>query len=483
MNTLTRPLGLTVTLALLLASCTRAISTEVPSPISTAPLSQLVMIELTVQADTSVPLNAVGQVINFKYNVRNAGSTSTPGPVTVTGAACPEINTVGNLDNTLDVNETVTCTGSYTITQADLDRGSVTNVATATVYGINSSPVTTSVPLARANTLTLTTSASPLTYDRLGQTITYTYVITNAGSAALGPAQFTISDDPVGPVIPCGDANTTLAPGASLTCTATFVIPELLDSIKNTATASGGASTSAPASTTITRSSSPPVNLVAGNTIQHTVSAGEWLWQIARCYGADPIRVRDANRRALVAGTIVTVPNIGSAGNIYGPPCVETYTVQSGDTWNSIALKFNADSAVLQRANPGALAVGRQIKIPRNSAAGVKTTGVPTGRIQVGDQDTIGGRAGTVLNIMVRFEASSPSGAVTEMRVKYGASGACLTAAEMADAVWEPFVAQRTYTYTPPINWSTFKLHVQYRDAQGNVSAVACDEVVVEGMP
>ncbi len=41
------------------------------------------------------------------------------------------------------------------------------------------------------------------------------------------------------------------------------------------------------------------------------------------------------------------VPNIGSVGTIYGPPCVVAYTVQPGDTWNSIALKYDADLAVL----------------------------------------------------------------------------------------------------------------------------------------
>jgi LysM repeat protein len=55
--------------------------------------------------------------------------------------------------------------------------------------------------------------------------------------------------------------------------------------------------------------------------------------------------------------------------------------VQSGDTWASLAQKYNADLAVLQKANPGGLVVGKQAKIPLNSAGGgavVVTPGATT---------------------------------------------------------------------------------------------------------
>jgi hypothetical protein len=74
----------------------------------------------------------------------------------------------------------------------------------------------------------------------------------------------------------------------------------------------------------------------------------------------------------------LSVPRIGSGGKIYGPPCITFYNVQSGDTWESIAQKFNADVAVLKRANPGGLT--GSIKIPLNSAGGsavVVTPGAP----------------------------------------------------------------------------------------------------------
>ncbi|MBI5029594.1 MAG: hypothetical protein HZB51_03645 [Chloroflexi bacterium] len=106
-----------------------------------------------------------------------------------------------------------------------------------------------------------------------------------------------------------------------------------------------------------------------------------------------------------------------------------------------------------------------------------------SGKIQVGEQSTMGGKAGTALSIKVKFEATSPQADVIEMRIKQSPFGRCLTPEEMSDASWEKFVAEKTYTYTPPINWSTFKLHVQYRDAKGNLSPVYCGEVAVEGNP
>ncbi len=106
-----------------------------------------------------------------------------------------------------------------------------------------------------------------------------------------------------------------------------------------------------------------------------------------------------------------------------------------------------------------------------------------TGNIQVGEGHPVGGKAGSQLSIPVKFEATSPAGPVSEMRVKQSPMGRCLTADEMSDAPWEPFVAQKTYPVSVALNWTTFKLHVQYRDAKGNLSPVYCSDVAVEGSP
>jgi hypothetical protein len=69
--------------------------------------------------------------------------------------------------------------------------------------------------------LTLVKTANPTEFSHAGQEIVYKYVLANAGSAVLnGP--FTVTDDKLGS-FPCGD-QATLNPGASISCTRTYVV-------------------------------------------------------------------------------------------------------------------------------------------------------------------------------------------------------------------------------------------------------------------
>ena len=108
---------------------------------------------------------------------------------------------------------------------------------------------------------------------------------------------------------------------------------------------------------------------VPGATVGHVVSRGEWLMQIARCYGVAYNTLLAANPMPypnyILPGLRLTVPNIGSQGTIVGAPCVVSYTVAAGDTWQSLAQRHATTTAILQRANPGALVAGRAIWVPR----------------------------------------------------------------------------------------------------------------------
>ncbi len=357
-------------------------------------------LRLTVQTQNNVTTySQAGQVITYEYVVTNTGTRELNGPVTVTDPprqpVCPNVNTVGDQDPFLDQNETITCSATYTITEADITAGTLINSATATVGGAISpaagvtltrgTPPTT----APSNVLTLSKTASSSTYGQLGQTITYTYTLTNIGTTPLGPAQFTITDNKLGAAFNCGEPNTTIAAAQTLTCTANYIITQAdlsAASLTNSAVASGALQTSTAATVTITNltfgqpptvptTQVPSSNLSPGTTVQHRVAVGEWLIQIARCYGATLSEVTAANpqipdKNFILPAMTVTVPRIGSAGTIHGPnSCVVFQTVQSGDTWNSIAQQHNACLAVLQRANPAGLVVGGSVKVPRNSAS------------------------------------------------------------------------------------------------------------------
>mgnify|MGYP000859411666 CR=1 FL=1 len=85
----------------------------------------------------------VGDVLHYTYLVTNTGKTSRLGPMLITddkvsSVYCPPVTSVGDGNNFLDRNESITCTGSYTVTSSDVEEGSVTNTATATIGGVSS---------------------------------------------------------------------------------------------------------------------------------------------------------------------------------------------------------------------------------------------------------------------------------------------------------------------------------------------------------
>ena len=88
----------------------------------------------------------VGDVIHYVYAVTNNSTTTTlAGPVTVTDdkvtVTCPP----GNLPPLASI----TCTATHTVTQADLDAGSIVNTATAHAGGTNSNQAQATVPATR----------------------------------------------------------------------------------------------------------------------------------------------------------------------------------------------------------------------------------------------------------------------------------------------------------------------------------------------
>lgn len=372
--------------SLLLASCFPAADEAIAPQAQATPVdrSGQVGLELSVRYDTTAVYNTVNQIVRFTYVVkmaRNDVTESLPANVSIAGiaATCPAITNTGNLNDRFDAGETLECVGDYLLTQADLDRGSFTNTATAIAYSVNSNTVNTTVPTVSARALTLTRASNPTTYSALDQEIIFTYTVKNSGSSALGPAQFTITDTGINSNSPfnCGGATETLAPGATLNCTATYKVTSTdmnaASIVTNATVTGGGANPTQPVSITITKSAATPVP--SNSMRQHTVRKGEWLWQIARCYGADPTATVAANPQLgnsaqLKEGMSVNIPNAGSKGTVHAPPelCVALHIVQSGETWATIAQKYNADTGFTQYVNANTLTVGSEIKVPLYTA-------------------------------------------------------------------------------------------------------------------
>ena len=76
----------------------------------------------------------------------------------------------------------------YTIAQADLDSGSVTNSAMASANGTVSNEDHRTVTAVPGPKLDLVKTATPTTYSAVGDVIGYSYALTNTGNVTLsGP--------------------------------------------------------------------------------------------------------------------------------------------------------------------------------------------------------------------------------------------------------------------------------------------------------
>ncbi|MAT97241.1 MAG: hypothetical protein CL608_08875 [Anaerolineaceae bacterium] len=87
----------------------------------------------------------------------------------------------------------------------------------------------------------------------------------------------------------------------------------------------------------------------------HEVIQGEWLLQIARCYGTSVQAIRAHNYiyhpDRIYPGQMLYIPNIGSTGPYFGPECVDYHKVASGETLESIAATYNISESELARIN------------------------------------------------------------------------------------------------------------------------------------
>ena len=162
---------------------------------------------------------APGAKVPFEYVVTNSGNTDMDAvSVTddrVTGVECR--------DTTLAPGESTTCTGTYTVTEADAEAGAVTNTAVA--HGrsggtsVESPPDDVTLPVSPGAELTLSKQVDASRTYHPGDTVDYTYRVTNSGGTTVTGLH--IDDDRVSG-ISCEDV--TLAPGASTTCSGTYTV-------------------------------------------------------------------------------------------------------------------------------------------------------------------------------------------------------------------------------------------------------------------
>jgi uncharacterized repeat protein (TIGR01451 family) len=198
-------------------------------------------ITLVKTADPQLYYN-VGDIIIYTFTATNTGN------VTLTNVVIndPLTRTVEKLmtPSTLAPGESATASATYTITQADMDAGQVTNVATVTGYDPDDNPVENEddevvVDPNQNPAISLEKTADPLVFTEVGELITYTFTVTNTGDVTLTNV---VIDDPLTGSVDLPVTPSTLAPGASGTATATYNTTQAdvnAGIVNNTATATG----------------------------------------------------------------------------------------------------------------------------------------------------------------------------------------------------------------------------------------------------
>ncbi|MBK5308019.1 MAG: DUF11 domain-containing protein [Frankiaceae bacterium] len=349
-------------------------------------------------AETSY--SVVGTVLHYSYLVTNTGNTTLHAAITVsdskTTVTCPALPAAG-----LAPLGTVTCTATYTVTQADFNAGSVVNIASAHSGNVTSPTDTVTVPAVRPPTpvqnpsFDLTKTAEPVsgTVVQPGSTIIYTVTYRNTGNVELG-------DELVTDVLPAGAIFTSIADGG------TYVVA--------TTTASWHTGTVQPGDArvfhwTVTVASGQPAGTVIVNLARvGTTPSGETRHPIASG-GLTLVKAVSA-AQASVGSTLTYTLTVTATGTLDQTNLVVTDVVPTGTTY------------VAGSAGPAALA---------SYAAATRTVTWTIGSLKAGE--TLGGLlfAVTIDQPPTAADGSWPPGTISNA----GTAGSAQTPATPSNTV------------------------------------------------
>ncbi|WP_344051080.1 beta strand repeat-containing protein [Planotetraspora silvatica] len=415
------------------ASGTPPTGTAITSNASTATVTATADPSLTL-TKTAAPdtVTSAGQIVTYSYAIMNAGNvtltnvTATDTAFSGTGTPpvimCP-MTALAPLAST-------TCTGDYTVTQADIDAGSIVNTATAsatppTGTAITSNASTATVTAEPAAGLALLKTASPSTVGTAGRTITYSYAIRNTGNVTLTGVTATdtaFSGTGTPPAVSC--PMTTLAPQASTMCTGTYAVTQAdvdAGSIVNTARASGtlpsGAVTTSTASTaTVTATADPSLTLVKTATPRRVTSAGQRITYSYAIANTGDVTLTDVTATDTAFSGTGTRPVITCPMTTLPPrtstTCTGSYTVTRAD--------IAADSIVNTATASGRRTSGAVTTSTASTATVTVYRGLPLIPEYVCPQDKPRLRDVVLYTIRIRNTGSSK---LTEVKITNDLSG------------------------------------------------------------
>jgi len=268
----------------------------------------------------------------------------------------------------------------YVTTQADIDAGVVENIASASSGDVTSQAVTRRVFATRISELKVEKTASNVNFTLPGDVVSYEYVVTNEGNITITDP-ISVDDNLIPnvtcPAVPAGG----LAPSASLTCSADYVVTQDnldIGVVVNIATATDGTTTSAPDSETIPANANPAVELVKSSTDGPFSAVGDILTYT--------FEMENTGNVTLTGETSVVDNRIGSfvcfTGNFVPgetQTCTETYAVTQED----IDRGFVTNDAFIQHPRTSSPPVFVTIPADQTRALDLVKTAVTTDFVAV----------------------------------------------------------------------------------------------------
>ena len=156
-----------------------------------------------------------GDVLTYTVTVKNTGEKKLENLVITDSLVNITDNTF-----TLEVNGEKTFTYTYKVTQADIDKESITNTAKVKLDKKEREAKATSTLITKKSDFTITKTVDKKTYEKVGEVLTYTVTVTNTGEAEL--KGLTITDS----LVKLDVKPFNLDKGASKTFTYTYTITE-----------------------------------------------------------------------------------------------------------------------------------------------------------------------------------------------------------------------------------------------------------------
>ncbi|WP_430334725.1 DUF7507 domain-containing protein [Rhodococcus sp. ACT016] len=250
-----------------------------------------------VKSSSTTEITGAGQKVPYSFEVTNTGNVTMKN-ITVTDtqvapADAANMSPVSCPETSLAPGKSMTCTAEYTVSQADYDHGKISDAATASGADPQGGEVKSPESGKEIETsgtnpaLTVVKSSTTAAISEVGQKVPYTFSVINTGNVTM--SGITITDTQTAPAdaanmsaISC--PQTSLAPGASMDCTAEYTVSQAdfdHGKIADAATASGtdpqGGSVTSPESgkEIETSGANPDLSVVKSSTATEITKAGQ----------------------------------------------------------------------------------------------------------------------------------------------------------------------------------------------------------------